>query len=294
MKQLMTEKDISQQLNSEQPLLIFGGPYSNLQATRALQQQAEKLGIPPSHCICTGDTVAYCASPNETVTLLRYWGVTVLMGNCEESLAEDADDCGCGFTNGSQCDLLSAQWYRYAKTQLNDDHRLWFKQLPEKITFHFSGVNCQVVHGGVTSINRFIFPSDPETVFTEEFTHTEADIIFAGHCGIPFTYQLTNKANKKLWHNTGAIGLPANDGATTTWFSLVYPVSRGKIRIEHHPLDYDFTSARQAMITTGLDNGYADALSSGLWPSMDILPATERQNRGITLVARKIEWSINH
>ena len=288
----MTEKDISQQLKSGQPLLIFGGPYSNLQATRALQQQAEKLDIPPSHCICTGDTVAYCASPNETVKLLRDWGVTVLMGNCEESLIDDADDCGCGFADGSQCDLLSAQWYRYAKTQLTGDHRLWFKQLPEKITFRFNGINCQVVHGGVASINRFIFCSDPDAVFIEEFNHAEADVIFAGHCGIPFTHQLVNKTNKKLWHNAGAIGLPANDGVTTTWFSLVYSLSPGEIRIEHHLLNYDFISARQAMIAAGLDNGYADALSSGLWPSMDILPPAERQNRGITLAARQIKWSI--
>ena len=104
----MTEKDISQQLSSEKPLLIFGGPYSNLQATQALQQQASKLGIPASHCICTGDTVAYFASPTETVTLLRDWGVTVLMGNCEESLASNADECGCGFANGSQCLFISS------------------------------------------------------------------------------------------------------------------------------------------------------------------------------------------
>ena len=78
----------------EGPLLLFGGPYSNLQATRALKGHAERLGIPPSHIICTGDAVAYFAKPNETVELLREWGVNVLMGNCEESLGWVSDDCG--------------------------------------------------------------------------------------------------------------------------------------------------------------------------------------------------------
>ena len=116
-------------------------------------------------------------------------------------------------------------------------------------------------------------------MFTEEFAHTKADIIFSSHCGIPFTRQ----AGQKLWHNAGAIGLPANDGSAQTWYSLLYPLSAGKIRVEHHRLSYDFTAASQAMIAAKLDNGYTRALSSGLWPSMDILPPVERLGRGVPL-----------
>ena len=37
------------------PLLVFGGPYSNLEATQAMRQRAEALSIPPGNVICTGD-----------------------------------------------------------------------------------------------------------------------------------------------------------------------------------------------------------------------------------------------
>ena len=37
------------------PVLLFGGPYSNLQATQALVELAKREGIPASHMICTGD-----------------------------------------------------------------------------------------------------------------------------------------------------------------------------------------------------------------------------------------------
>ena len=30
------------------PILVFGGPYSNLRATQAMRARAEELGIPPS------------------------------------------------------------------------------------------------------------------------------------------------------------------------------------------------------------------------------------------------------
>ena len=82
----------------EGPLLLFGGPYSNLQATRALRAEAERLGIPPARVICTGDVVAYCGDPAATVDEIRDWGCHVVLGNCEESLGRDGEDCGCGFT----------------------------------------------------------------------------------------------------------------------------------------------------------------------------------------------------
>ena len=91
------------------PALVFGGPYSNLQATRAVKAVAEDLRIPAGRAICTGDLVAYGADPRATVDLVRAWGNVVVMGNCEESLAQDADVCGCNFIEGSECDLLSRQ-----------------------------------------------------------------------------------------------------------------------------------------------------------------------------------------
>ena len=56
---------------SADPILVFGGPYSNLRATRALIAEAHRLGIPGDRAICTGDVVAYCAEPEETVAAIR-------------------------------------------------------------------------------------------------------------------------------------------------------------------------------------------------------------------------------
>jgi hypothetical protein len=47
----------------EPPLLVFGGPYSNLRALLAIRGRASELGITASSCICTGDVVAYCVEP---------------------------------------------------------------------------------------------------------------------------------------------------------------------------------------------------------------------------------------
>src|SRR5713101_3706728 len=70
-----------------EPLLVFGGPYSNLKATKAMLEEARRRAIPPGNIVCAGDLAAYCADPQAVIDLLRYSGIRIVMGNCEESLA---------------------------------------------------------------------------------------------------------------------------------------------------------------------------------------------------------------
>ncbi len=201
------------------PVLVFGGCYSNLHATEAMLDAAERLRVPPQRMICTGDVIAYGADPRPPLALIRAAGIVTVMGNCEESLGADAADCGCGFAPGSACDRLSA-----------------------------AGVS-------------------------------------GGHCGLPFTRRL----GARLWQNSGAIGLPANDGTPRGWFSLLTPRA-GAIEIRHLPLDYDHPGAARAMRAAGLPEGYARALESGIWPSFDALPPAEQATPGSALAPASCRW----
>lgn len=260
------------------PLLLFGGPYGNLQATEALKDKAQQLDISPANIICTGDVAAYCAQPNETIALLRKWGVHVLMGNCEESLAEDAADCGCGFEEGTQCRALSEGWYRFNRECILPQYKEWMASLPRRIDIVWLGKRFTVVHGGFGNINQFVFASSDTRTKSEQITSAQTDGIVAGHCGLPFSQIIDGS----LWHNPGVIGMPANDGTPRVWFSLWFP-QQGNIRIEHHSLEYDLQMAVLWMRQAGLADSYADAISTGLWPSMDILPLAERTQRGSPL-----------
>ena len=115
------------------PLLVFGGPYSNMRAATAIRARADELGIPASHCICTGDVVAYCAEPEETTAAIRDWGCHVVAGNCEEQLALAAADCACGFEAGSECDRLAKGWYPYANARISAGSRAWMAGLAEDV-----------------------------------------------------------------------------------------------------------------------------------------------------------------
>lgn len=260
------------------PVLVFGGPYSNLAATQAMHTLAESMCIPVSNCICTGDIVAYCGHPAETVELIREWGIPVIMGNCEESLADAASDCGCGFDEGSTCQTLSEQWYRYAQDRIGEDAREWMRELPRMIEFEIMQRKVCVVHGSVQRINQFIFPSTSAEEKSAQFSGLEADIIIGGHSGLPFGESL----GQNYWLNSGVIGMPANDGTRDGWYLLLEQADAIP-NASWHRLDYDARAEQQAMLARGLDNEYADALLTGLWPSMEVLPQVERNQQGLML-----------
>ena len=257
------------------PLLVFGGPYSNLQATQAMKAVARQRNIPPEHVFCTGDTVAYCGDPYETLELIREWGVNVVKGNCEASLAADAPDCGCGFEEGTTCSLLSVDWYRFASSQVSTEQKHWMEQLPSRITLSCAGHSIALIHGGLEQINQFFFPSTPREVKRQEHSKSGADIVIGGHSGIPFGDTFSEGA----WLNTGVIGLPANDGTKDGWYLLLETAEHG-LKASWHRLIYNAEKASQTMKDVGLCGGYQEALLTGLWPSMEILPEHEKSVRG--------------
>ncbi len=271
------------------PVLVFGGPYGNSQATEAVLAEAEQRRIPPTRVICTGDLVAYGADPAATVALIRASGIRVVMGNCEEALAFGRADCGCGFREDSSCDRWSRQWFAYASRSLDDDAKAWMGRLPRQLRFSLGGWRFAVVHGGATDISRFVFASTPARDMMSELAALDrdgpVDGVIGGHCGLPFSQCLGGR----LWHNAGVVGLPANDGTPRVWFTLLNPQDDA-IEVAPLALHYDHATAARRMAHAGMPQAYARALIDGLWPAMEVLPAVERQGRGKPLTPPALRW----
>jgi predicted phosphodiesterase len=274
------------ELAADGPLLVFGGPYSNLQATQAILAEAARRSIPSQRVICTGDVVAYGADAAACCDLIMASGIWVIAGNCEENLAAGALDCGCGFEEGTACDLLSRAWYAHANRQVTAAHRAWMAGLPYRLIIRLpDGRRLAVLHGGARDISRFIFASAEHKDLADEIAATGCDGVIAGHCGIPFARQV----GPGVWINAGAVGMPADDGTPRIWYALLTSDKAG-LSVEILPLQYDHAAAAAAMRAAGLPEGYAAALGSGLWPSCDVLPPAERARRGQPIMPAGLVW----
>jgi len=269
----------------EGPLFCFGGPYSNLQATAAVLAEAKRRGFPPERIVCTGDVVAYCADPAATVARVRDAGIRVVMGNCEESLAFEAADCGCGFVEGSPCAEWSKDWFAAAAAALDDAAKRWMASLPRSIRLTLGGRRLAVIHGGDDDISRYIFASTPWPEKAAVLDRLAVDGVVAGHAGVPFTQVVGGR----LWHNAGVVGMPANDGTPRGWFSILAAAADG-VHVTIHQLAYDHLGAARALAAASPGLPYAKTLEDGLWPNMDVMPPAERRLTGRPLRPRPVVW----
>lgn len=266
----------------DKELFIFGGVYSNLQALRAVRRIAEDRGFRPEDIICTGDIVAYCAHPAECIDEIENWGIHCIAGNVELNLRDEAEDCGCNFSEGSRCEVFSRQWYAYVESRVSNRNRGFIEKLPEFLSFEFYGLSSKVVHGSYHNTSEFIFASSPDEVFERNFRDAEAELIIAGHCGLPFVKELKGKT----WVNAGVIGMPANDGTRRTWCGVL-GLTQKKPSFEFIPVQYDYEEAAKAMQDKGLPQTYATTLRTGLWDNCDILPPVETHAQGRELLLNK-------
>ena len=142
-----------------------------------------------------------------------------------------------------------------------------------------------VVHGAVSAINRFVFQSTPPEDKLAEIAAARCEGIVAGHSGLPFTQVIGDR----LWHNAGVVGLPANDGTTRVWYSVLSPHG-DEIHVEHRWIVYDHRRAAAKMRRRGLPEEYASALESGLWDNCEILPPAETASRGEAITLAPVRW----
>lgn len=257
------------------PVAVFGGAYSNLQATRAFLERAKTLGVAAGNLVFTGDALGYCADPVATWAELRAAGVHMIAGNVERQLGAGAADCGCGFDAGSACNLLADGWYGHADAQTTPSMRAEMRALPDWLVFRHAGRRYVAIHGGADDVARFVWPDATDALLIGQIEQIKAvtgpvDVVLCGHSGIPFV----RHTPAGHWINAGAIGMPPHDGDRATRFVVL---DGGGPSV--HNINYDWQAAANEMERAGLAQGYDRALATGWWPSEDSLPPGLRLGR---------------
>lgn len=277
---MMEEKAIKDIGTINGRLLFFGGVYSNLQALEALKNWADENDYTPSNIFCTGDILGYCAQPVECIDLIKQWGIYSIAGNVEIQVRNAEEDCGCDFKDGGRCDLFSRNWYAYTQSKMDSEAIEWLHSLAHHIQFILGDKKITIVHGSWFHTSEFVFKSTPWYIKQKNFDATGADIIIAGHCGLPFA----DRQNDQLWINAGVIGMPANDGTDRVWFLTLNQKENSEIDYQFHQLQYNNKRASELMKKNGLPQSYADTLVTGIWDNCEILPEEETAQQGKKIV----------
>jgi putative phosphoesterase len=237
-------------------IAIFSDLHSNIIAAAAVLEaiDAER----PNAVYCLGDLVGYSARPNETINLIRERGIPTIMGNYDDGVGFDRDDCGCGYRDPEEeaRGQQSLSWTRKATTEEN---KAYLRTLLPEIRFEAEGKRFRLVHGSPRRMNEYLFEDrDPRTL-ARIAQGADADVLVFGHTHKPWVREIEGV----LMVNDGSAGKPKDGDPRAAW--ALFTVEPGKpVRVEMRRVPYDIASMAQAIrAADGLPDQFARDIETG-------------------------------
>jgi hypothetical protein len=259
------------ELGSYRRVALFGGIYSNYLALEAALRLSRERRVDAVFAL--GDFGAFGPFPDRTVEILREHAVPAIQGNYEESLAGEAEDCHCGYTDPRDNHFAQIS-YDYTRERTAEPHKRWMAGLPGHLRLTVGGSRVLLCHGSPRKINEFLWRSTtPEPFVRRLLQDFSADLIACTHTGLHWARFLGPGRGVV---NCGALGRPANDGRTNVWFTLL-EADGGSLRTEMVPVPYDHERLAREMEGEDLPAEFVETIRTGWWTScLEILPAKER------------------
>lgn len=234
-------------------LAVISDIHGNLHALEAVwaDLQAHRLdGV-----MCLGDLVGYGAFPNEVIDFVRAHNVPVLMGNYDDGVGFDRDECGCVYKDPSD-DALGKQSLFWTRERVTPERKAYLQSLPFDRHEMYMGREVLFVHGSPRKINEYVYEDRPDSVFANITRAAKCDVLFFGHTHLPYQKQV----GRTLFVNAGSAGKP-KDGDPRVGYVLA---SFGPdLDIQFRRVEYDVAAAAQAVRESGLPTHFADILETG-------------------------------
>ena len=269
---LKAVQDAKELAGTFRKIAVFGGVYSNYLALESAINLARRRNAEAMFCL--GDVGGFGPYPDRSCDLLRNAGVYVMRGNYDESIANDRDDCGCGYSDPRDNHFAQIS-FDYTSAKTSSENKLWMRGLPSAFRLRLGDAAVLTCHGSPREVNEFLWETGtPDGLLRRFLDASETDLILGTHSGIKWERRL---ADGRGFVNVGALGRPENDGSARVWFTLLEADSPMRYRAEFVPVHYDHERLASEVLSEGLPQEFATTLLTGWWTTcLENLPAKER------------------
>jgi putative phosphoesterase len=229
---------------------IFSDIHANLQALEAVL--ADIRGQKPDATYCLGDLVGYGANPNEVTDGVRREGYPTVMGNYDEGVGFDRDECGCAYRE--ETDRARGQRsLEWTKARTTAENKAFLRTLASEIRFDAEGARILLVHGSPRKMNEYLFEDRPLSSFHRLAATSDASLIAFGHTHRPYVKDVDGVR----FVNVGSVGKP-KDGDWRACYAIVDGASVTFRRVE-----YDVRTAAAAIRASELPHEFAADIETG-------------------------------
>ena len=235
---------------------IFGDIHANLPALEAVFADMDSRGL-TENLYCLGDLVGYGTQPNEVIELVRSREIPTIMGNYDEGVGNNSDDCGCAYKTEKDR-RLGERSIAWSNAHTTDAHKAYLRGLVESIPLEIGGQRVLLVHGSPRRINEYLYEDRPEKSVERVMDMVEAEVLVCGHTHLPYDRMLPS--GRRII-NAGSVGKP-KDGDPRAGYITLEDVD-GELKVEFIRVEYEVEKAAQAIEVTDMPDEYAEALRNG-------------------------------
>jgi putative phosphoesterase len=241
-------------------IAILSDIHGNLPALEAVLDDLGRRAADATYCL--GDLVGYGAFPNEVVDRIRTEEIPTIMGNYDDGVGFDRDDCGCAYRDEDEKNRgqQSLMWTRERTTAEN---KAFLRSFVPQIRLEAGGRRLLLVHGSPRKMNEYLFEDRPLSSFERLAASSDADLIVFGHTHKPYV----KHAGGALFVNAGSIGKP-KDGDWRACYAILTPDAAEPVEFIRVP--YDLARITRAIRQTDLSPQFADDLERGGAPSQPV------------------------
>jgi putative phosphoesterase len=239
-------------------LAVISDIHGNLPALDAVL--ADLTTERPDRVYCLGDLVGYGAFPNEVVDRIRRADIPTVMGNYDDGVGFDRDDCGCAYKEPIDRELgqRSLMWTRAHTTPEN---KAFLQRFVPEIRFDVGDTRVLLVHGSPRKMNEYLFEDRPRSSFERLARSSDADVIVFGHTHVPYT----RLVDGVLFVNAGSVGKP-KDGDPRACYAMIE--FEGAPVVTFRRVDYAIGMAAAAIRNSELPDKFATDVEVGGVPTV--------------------------
>ncbi|MCG8402634.1 MAG: metallophosphatase family protein [Firmicutes bacterium] len=234
-------------------MAVFADVHGNKHALEAVLKDIQARN--PDLVVCLGDLVGYNAFPGEVVRLIRDCGITTVLGNYDDAIANDRLVCGCDYKDEKAAELgvRSISW---TAANTGAEEKEFMRSLPEKLMKEIGGYHVLFVHGSPRQLNQYLFEDVPAQEVLAMMEEAGADVLICGHTHLPYHRIL----GERHVINCGSAGKPKH-GDPDAVYALV-EINRG-VKATFIKVSYDYEAAARAVKSAGLPEEFAVILRTG-------------------------------
>jgi putative phosphoesterase len=224
--------------------------HGNIHALKAVLDDIDQQEIDQLYCL--GDLVGYGAYPNEVIELVRQRHIPTVMGNYDDGVGFDKDECGCAYTDAEmrRLGLLSVAW---TKKQVTVENKAYLRWLLSDIRLNFHQLRFRLVHGSPRRINEYVYEDRAAKSLSRIAQAADADVLVMGHTHLPYVKEVDGV----LFVNDGSVGKP-KDGDSRAAYAI-YDIG-DELNVTIQRVAYDVQAAAEAVRASALPDHFAELL----------------------------------